>query len=50
MTFDKFVRRSPRALRDALAAPGHAACPTTAAALLRDLGYNQRVNIKQITG
>jgi hypothetical protein len=50
MTADKFVRRSLRALSDGLAARGHAACPTTVAALLRDLGYNLRVNVKRFTG
>jgi len=50
MTEDKFVRRSLRALSDELAARGHAACPTTVAALLRDLGYNLHVNVKRFTG
>ena len=46
----KFVRRSLRRLSDELAARGHAACPSTVAALLRGLGYNLRVNVKRITG
>jgi hypothetical protein len=33
-----------------LAALGHEACPTTVAAMLRDLGYTLRVNVKRITG
>ena len=47
---DKFVRRSLRTLSDQLEALGHQACPTTVAALLRELGYNLRVNVKRITG
>jgi hypothetical protein len=50
MTDDKFVRRSLRTLSDELAGLGHRACPTTVAGLLRDLGYNLRVNVKRITG
>jgi Rhodopirellula transposase DDE domain len=50
MTDDKFVRRSLRNLSDGLAALGHAACPTTVAGLLRELGYNLRVNVKRVTG
>ena len=50
MTEDKFVRRSLRTLSDELVALGHEACPTTVAGLLRDLGYNLRVNVKRITG
>lgn len=50
MTADKFVRRSLRTLSDELGALGHEACPTTVAELLRDLGYNLRVNVKRITG
>jgi len=50
MTEDTFVRRSLRTLRDELEAHGHQACPTTVAALLRELGYNLRVNLKRITG
>jgi hypothetical protein len=50
MTEDKFVRRSLRNLSDELGALGHEACPTTVAELLRDLGYNLRVNVKRLTG
>jgi Rhodopirellula transposase DDE domain len=50
MTEDKFVRHSLRNLSDALAALGHDGCPTTVAGLLRELGYNLRVNIRRITG
>jgi hypothetical protein len=50
MTEAKFVRRSLRTLSDELEGLGHAACPTTVAALLRDLGYNLRVNVKRLTG
>ena len=50
MSDDKFVRRSLRNLSDELAAQGHAACPTTVGGLLRELGYNLRVNVKRITG
>jgi hypothetical protein len=50
MTADQFVRRSLRTLSDEMAALGHAACPTTVAAMLRALGYNLRVNVKRITG
>jgi hypothetical protein len=50
MSEDKFVRRSLRHLSDELAAQGHEACLTTVAGLLRQLGYNLRVNVKRITG
>lgn len=50
MTTDRFVRRSLRALATDLQALGHAACPTTVADWLRDLGYNLRVNVKRLTG
>jgi hypothetical protein len=50
MTEDKFVRRSLRALSDGMDALGHEVCPTTVAEMLRDLGYNLRVNVKRITG
>jgi hypothetical protein len=50
MSDDRFVRRSLRTLSDELAALGHAACPTTVADLLRELGYNLRVNVKRLTG
>ena len=50
MTDAKFVRRSLRNLSDGLAVLGHAACPTTVAGLLRELGYNLRVNVRRITG
>jgi len=50
MSDAKFVRRSLRALSDELAGLGQHACPTTVAGLLRELGYNLRVNVKRITG
>jgi hypothetical protein len=50
MTADKFVRRSLRALSGELAGLGHLACPDTVADLLRELGYNLRVNVKRLTG
>jgi len=45
-----YVRRSLQHLSDALAERGHAACPTTVADLLDDLGYSMRVNVKRLTG
>lgn len=45
-----YVRRSLQHLSDALAERGHAACPTTVAGLLEDLGYSLRVNVKRLTG
>lgn len=45
-----YVRRSLQHLSDELAELGHAACPTTVAALLEDLGYRLRVNVKRLTG
>ena len=50
MTEDKFVRRSLRTLSAGLEKLDHQACPTTVAGLLRDLGYNLRVNVKRLTG
>jgi hypothetical protein len=50
MTEDKFVRRSLRTLSDEMDALGHEVCPTTVAQMLRELGYNLRVNVKRITG
>jgi hypothetical protein len=50
MTEDKFVRRSLRTLSAGLETLGHEACPTTVAGLLRDLGFNLRVNVKRLTG
>jgi hypothetical protein len=50
MAADKFVRRSLRNLSAELATLGHQACPTTVGNLLRELGYNLRVNVKRITG
>ena len=50
MSEAKYVRRSLRALSDELAGLGHAACPNTVAALLRDLGYHLYVNVKRLTG
>ena len=41
-----YVRRSLQHLSDELAELGHAACPTTVADLLEDLGYRLRVNVK----
>ena len=45
-----YVRRSLQHLSDELAELGHAACPHTVAALLHDLGYRLRVNVKRLTG
>src|SRR5271165_3448459 len=45
MTEDKFVRRSLRTLSAGLEKLDHEACPTTVAGLLRELGYNLRVNV-----
>jgi hypothetical protein len=45
-----YVRRSLQYLSDQLAERGHAACPTTVAALLADQGYRLRVNVKRLTG
>jgi hypothetical protein len=45
-----YVRRSLQHLSDELAERGHAACPTTVADLLQDLGYRLRVNVKRLTG
>jgi Rhodopirellula transposase DDE domain len=50
MSGDKYVRRSLQTLSDQLADLGHAACPTTVAALLRELDYHPRVNFKRLTG
>jgi hypothetical protein len=50
MKQDKFVRRSLQTLSNELADLNHQACPTTVAGLLRELGYNLRVNVKRITG
>jgi Rhodopirellula transposase DDE domain len=50
MTEDRFVRVSLRHLSDQLRDLGHRACPTTVAAMLRELGYNLRVNVKRLTG
>jgi len=50
MTEAKYVRRSLRALSGELAELGHAAGPDTVAALLRDLGYRLRVNVKRLSG
>jgi hypothetical protein len=50
MTGAQFVRRSLGNLSKELAALGHQACPTTVAGLLRELGYNLRVNVKRFTG
>lgn len=45
-----YVRRSLQHLSDELVELGHTACPTTVAALLEDLGYRLRVNVKRLTG
>ncbi len=50
MTDALYVRRSLQHLSDGLAERGHAACPTTVAGLLEDLGYSLRVNVKRLTG
>jgi hypothetical protein len=50
MTEDKFVRRSLRTLSDEMDTLGHEVCPTIVAEMLRDLGYNLRVNVKRLTG
>ena len=50
MVVEKFIRRSLRNLSEELAALGHQACPTTVGNLLRELGYNLRVNVKRLTG
>jgi hypothetical protein len=50
MTEALYVRRSLQYFSDALADRGHAACPTTVADLLRELGYRLRVNVKRLTG
>jgi len=50
MTDAKFVRRSLRTLSAEMGDLGHEVCPTTVAAMLRELGYNLRVNVKRITG
>jgi hypothetical protein len=50
MSDAKYVRSSLQTLSDELAACGHAACPTTVAALLRELDYNLYVNVKRFTG
>jgi hypothetical protein len=50
MTEAKYVRRSLQALSDELAGLGHSAGRDTVADLLRDLGYNLRVNVKRLTG
>jgi hypothetical protein len=50
MTEAKYVRRSLRTLSGELAQRGHVAGPDTVAALLRDLGYRLRVNVKRFSG
>jgi hypothetical protein len=50
MTEAKYMRCSLQHLSDALAERGHAACPHTVAAMLRDLDYRLRVNVKRLTG
>ena len=50
MTEAKYVRRSLQTLSDGLAGLGHEAGPDTVADLLRELGYNLRVNVKRFTG
>ena len=46
----KYVRRSLRELSSELAALGHAACPSTVAALLGEQDYALHVNVKRFTG
>jgi hypothetical protein len=46
----KYARRSLRTLSGELAELGHAAGPDTVAALLRELGYRLRVNVKRFSG
>jgi len=50
MTEARYVRCRLQHLSDGLADLGHAACPTTVADLLRDLGYRLRVNVKRLSG
>jgi hypothetical protein len=50
MSEAKYLRTSLRALSDGLAALGHAACPATVAALLREEYYDLYVNVKRFTG
>jgi Rhodopirellula transposase DDE domain len=50
MTQAKYVRCSLQHLSDGLAERGHAACRHTVAALLRELDYRLRVNVKRLTG
>jgi hypothetical protein len=50
MSEAQYIRRSLQHLSDELAELGHAACPTTIGALLEELGYRLRVNVKRLTG
>lgn len=50
MSEAQYIRRSLQHLSEELAELGHAACPTTVAALLEELGYRLRVNVKRLTG
>jgi hypothetical protein len=50
MTEAKYLRTSLQTLSDQLAAVGHAACPSTVAALLGELDYHLYVNVKRFTG
>jgi len=50
MTQDTYVRRSLRTLSQEMEALGHEVCPALVADMLRDLGYNLRVNFKRISG
>jgi hypothetical protein len=50
MTEAKYARRSLRTLSGELAELGHAAGPDTVAALLGELGYRLRVNVKRLSG
>jgi hypothetical protein len=50
MSETQYIRRSLQQLSDELAELGHAACRTTVAALLEELGYRLRVNVKRLTG
>ena len=50
MSDSRFVRHSLHHLSDELFGLGHDACADTVADLLRELGYNLRVNVKRFTG
>ncbi len=50
MTDNAFVRVSLQRLCDQLSQFHHCACPTTVSNLLRERGFNLRVNVKRFTG